>query len=178
MARPTLIRTLVAAAVLTLGATGPAWTQDPEQQQATPEQQELMQEFQELQQRVSTVEQQAMEQNPELQEELAEAQEAVIEAMIEIRPETEGDLKRLEELEADIRTAQQEEDAEQMQALMGEAVGLTEQLNQTQAEAMERDDVADRLDAFQDSLMVQMTEIEPETETMVARMQEIAQQLQ
>lgn len=162
-------------AALTLVAAGPALAQQPE---VTPEQQAMLQEFQQLQQRVAMVEQQAMQQNPELQEELANAQGAVIAAMIELRPETRDHLERLETLEGEIRSAQQAQDGERMQSLMLEAVSLTEQLNDAQAEAMEREDVAARLDAFQDHLLSRMVAIEPETEAMIARMQEIAQQLQ
>lgn len=173
MLRPTLGRTLIAA-VLVFAAASSARAQVPQQPQLTPEQQALVDEFQQLQQRVSAVEQQAMEQSPALQQELADAQDAVIAAMIEIRPETQTDLERLEALEGEVRAAQQAQDADRMQTLMVEAVGLTERLNETQAQAMARDDVAQRLDAFQDNLMGQMVEIEPETETMIARMQEIA----
>ncbi len=167
------------AAALVVFAS-PVYAQDmpvPPQQDVPDEVQEMMEEFQEMQQRFMQIQSQVLQMNPELQERQAAIGDLVNEAMAELNPAAEEQVSRLQQLEQEAAMAQQEEDMERLQELINEAQGLQAELQAAQAQALEQDHVQQEIDSFQDDLLDEMIEMDPEAGQILDRLDELAQQL-
>lgn len=165
------------AAVL-LGA--PALAQElptPPQQELPDSVQRLLEEFREAEERFNLLQDRAMQENPELQERQEELGEMVREAVVEINPEAQAQMERLEALEGEFMTAQQRGDGEAVQALIQEAQQLQSAIESAQAQAFEKDEIREAVDTFQADLMVAMTELDPEAESMLERLQDLADRI-
>jgi predicted nuclease with TOPRIM domain len=169
-----LARTLVPAAVLGLVVALPAGAQQPMDQEA----QAIMAELQQIQQHLAQIEVQALESDEALQERQEAVQDLVIGTMLELHPELESKFERMEQLQAEFAQAREAEDMERMQAVMSEAEGLQHDLMEAQADAMERPEVVQAIEDFRTQLVAKMHEIEPETEQLMARAEELARKLQ
>lgn len=139
-------------------------------------QQELMTELRQVNQQLAGIEQQAM-QDPELQEQRAATEATVIAAMTELDPETEQKLDRMGDLQSELQTAQQEGDQEEMGSLLQEQRQLEQSLQQTQAQALEKEEVAASLESFRESLVSAMIEIDPTAEQLLERQEELQTEL-
>lgn len=166
------------AAALLVGA--PALAQEPPvppQQQLPDSVQEMLQEFQETQERFTQLQNRAIQENPGLQEKQEELNVMVREAVVDINPEAQAQMERLETLEGEFMAAQQRGDGEAVQALILEAQQLQGALESAQAQALERDDIQEAVDIFQADLMVAMTELDPEAEGILERLQDLAERI-
>ncbi len=178
-----LRRSLRAGACAGLGMmllTAPVLAQDmpaPPPQDIPDEVQELMQEFQEMQERFMQLQNQVLQMNPELQQRQAAIGEMVNEAMAELNPDAVQQMDRLAELEQEAALAQQEQDMEELQELINEAQGLQAQLQSVQAQALEQEHVQEEIDSFQDELLEEMMEVDPEAGAILERLDELATQL-
>lgn len=152
-------------------------TQQPPTQQLPDSVQELMDEFQEKQARLQEVQIQALEESDELQEEQAELQEKVETAMTEIDPQFEERIERMEEIRAEAAEAQGAEDEEAMASLVTEAQQLQASMAQTRDQALGREDIQAEISTFQDKLLEEMVRLDPEVETVIERLEELAAQL-
>lgn len=173
-----LVGNVLMAAVLTLFAAAPALAQQPAQPQMSDSAQALMMEMQQVQQKLAQIQQKALEQSPALQQQRESLKQTVEDAMREDNPQIDQKLDRMQELRSDLQAAQQAEDGQQVQQLMTEARQIQQEVQQAQAQAMEREDIAEELDAFQDRMIEEMKKVDPETEQLLARMEELAAALQ
>lgn len=178
-AAATGLRSGVFAAMLLGAAAIPALAQQtmPPQQEIPDSIQELMDEFRQAEERFNQIQSQAMEDNPELQERQEEIGEMVNEAILEIDPEAEERMARLGEIEQEAMAAQQQEDMGQFQALVMEAQEIQQRLQMAQAEALERDEIRVAIETFQEDVLEAMMEIDPASEELLERLQELAEQL-
>jgi hypothetical protein len=170
-----LQRTLVPTLLLALAAAAPAFGQ---QQPADEDTQQILAELQQIRQQLERIEVQALESDEALQQRQEEVQDLVIETMLEIDPDMEAKFERMESLQAEFQAAQEAEDMERIQALMAEAQELQQGFMEAQARAMERPNVVRAIEGFRDDLIAKMHEVEPETERLIARAEELAAKLQ
>lgn len=164
------MRKLVAASAAALFATAPAVAQEPPSEET----QELMQELTEIRQQLQQIHSQAMQEDPALQERQQAVNDLVIETMAEIDPTVEDKMERLEGLQGELASAQQEQDMEKVQELVTEGQQLQQDVVQVQAEAVEDDRVASEIEEFETQVVSKMEEIDPETPTLIARAEELA----
>lgn len=137
----------------------------------------LMVEYESAQTRLQEVQEETLEAHPELLDQQDSLQEMVVTAMAEIDPQTEEGIARLETLQAEAQAAQASQDGARMQELMAEASTIQERLQGAQTQALERDDVVEAINAFQEAMLNGMKEVEPEVEALVARVQELTEEL-
>lgn len=137
----------------------------------------LMVEYESAQTRLQEVQDQTLEAHPELLSQQDSLQEMVATAMAEIDPQTEEGIARLESLQAEAQEAQASQDGARMQELMAEASTIQERLQGAQMQALEREDVAQAINEFQEAMLTGMREVEPEVEAIVARVQELTDEL-
>jgi chromosome segregation ATPase len=173
---------LGAAAALTLAfvlaAPTAAQQMMPPQQEIPDSVQQLMEEFQETEARFSALQSQVIQGNAELQSRQQEIGIMVNDAVREIDPQAEARIQRLQALEQEAIAAQEDEDMAGFQALLMEAQELQTALQAAQEEALEREDVQDAIEAFQAEVLSAMTEMDPEAETMLERLQDLAERIQ
>jgi hypothetical protein len=173
---------LGAAAALTFafGLAAPAAAQQmmPPQQELPDSVQRLMEEFQETEARFSALQGQAIQESSELQSRQQEIGLMVNDAMREIDPQAEDRIQRLQALEQEAMAAQEDEDMAGFQALLMEAQELQAALQAAQEEALERDEIQDAIEGFQADVLAAMTELDPEAESMLERLQDLAERIQ
>ena len=166
------------AFLLTMLIASPAVAQDPNPTQDVPDPNEaLFTEYQQLQGRLGQLQVQAIQENGELETRRTEIDEMLMAAMIEINPETEAHIARLEVLSEEAIVAQQAQNVEALQPLMAEAMGLRSELEDAQAQAIELEHVQAEIQSFETDLMAKAVEIDPEATELLARMQELAELL-
>ena len=166
------------AFLLTMLIASPAVAQDPNPTQDVPDPNEaLFTEYQQLQGRLGQLQVQAIQENGELETRRTEIDEMLMAAMIEINPETEAHIARLEVLSEEAIVAQQAQNVEALQPLMAEAMGLRSELEAAQAQAIERENVQAEIQSFETDLMAKAVEIDPEATELLTRMQELAELL-
>lgn len=162
---------LAAIALAFLAAPG-LDAQEPEDE----ERQELTAELQQVAQQLVGIQQRAM-QDPELQEEQAATEEKVIAAMTELDPEAQEKLDRMGELQGELRTAQEESDQQEIGSLLQEQRQLQQSLQQTQARAVQQEEVAASIESFRESLLAAMVEVDPQAEELLQRQEELQAEL-
>lgn len=176
------IRTLLAGTTLALAtlATPVAGQQStpPAQPQLPDSIQSMLQEFQDLRAHVSQVQDSALQSNPELVEARDDVQEFIESRMIEINPDIEEDMARMEALRDEVAEAQAAQDRARLQSLMQEGQELRNELAAAQTAAMQRDDVQARVETFEERMMTAMVEIDAEIEAAFDRMETLAGRLQ
>ena len=166
------------AFLLTMLIASPAVAQDPNPTQDVPDPNEaLFTEYQQLQGRLGQLQVQAIQENGELETRRTEIDEMLMAAMIEINPETEAHIARLEVLSEEAIVAQQAQNVEALQPLMAEAMGLRSELEDAQAQAIELEHVQVEIQSFETDLMAKAVEIDPEATELLTRMQELAELL-
>ncbi len=138
-----------------------------------PEMMELMMEMQTIEQELGPIQQQALE-DEALAEQLASVQMQVDQAMREEDPEL---FERIETFEAEIAAAQEAGDEERLQALGQEAQGLQQSMQTVQASVLERPDVREPVEAYEEAHRARMIEIDPEAEELLDRAEEIMERL-
>lgn len=173
-----LTRTIVAALALAVVPAG-AQAQEPggvDPSQLPPEVQEAIMELQQLQAQLQPIQQQAMA-DPEIQAEQQELGTQIQTAMAEADPEVPQHMARLQELAGDAEAAQAGEDQARMAAILEEAQVIEMQLNQAQQEALQRPEIAPRVEAFQQKVQARMVEVDPNAGALIERMDELQTQL-
>jgi len=151
----------------------------PPQQQELPDSvQEMMAEFQQKQAELEEIRNQAVQASEDLQAMQMAIQDQIEEAMRAIDPEMDDIIEQLQAMEAEAQAAQQAEDMERLQALMTEAQALDGRLQQAQAQALERDDIQESLEEYQDVLMAEMLQIDPEAEQLLDEVEALADRIE
>ncbi len=166
------------AFLLTMLIASPAVAQDPNPTQDVPDPNEaLFTEYQQLQGRLGQLQVQAIQENGELETRRTTIDEMLMAAMIEINPETEAHIARLDVLSEEAIVAQQAQNVEALQPLMAEAMGLRSELENAQAQAIELEHVQAEIQSFETDLMAKTVEIDPEATELLTRMEELAELL-
>jgi len=150
----------------------------PAQPQASPELQGWVAEMQQLQAELAPVQAQALEADPALQEEQEQVSAAVQQAMLEIDPALPERQDRIAVLQEEARAAQEAGDVDRIIELSGEAEQIQQSFADAQMQAMQREDIAPQVEAFQTRLQARMMEIDPATETRMQRLQELERQIE
>lgn len=135
--------------------------------------QQMIQEFRGLQNRLASLQDSAIQQSETLQTQRDEVQEAIQTAMTETNPELEEDMARMEELQQEMSAAQEAQDQERMMQLSMEAGQIRSQLQSAQADVMERPAIQQEISTFQENLLDEMIGIEPETEELIAELEDL-----
>jgi hypothetical protein len=138
-----------------------------------PETMALVMEAQELQQQLAPIQQAAME-DEALATRLEELQEQIEAAMREESPEL---FAQMEQLEADFMAAQEAGDQERVQAVGMEAQSVQMQLQSVQQAVLERPDVREPVDAFEEARRARMIEIDPQAGEIMDRIDEIFEEM-
>ena len=155
--------------------SGPALAQGPGPAQSAPDSTEaLFAEYQQVQERLGLLQVQTIQQNVELEARRTAIDEMLMAAMIDINPEAEAHIERLDVLSEEAIVAQRAQDTEALRSLMAEAAGLRFELEAAQAQAIEREDVQAEIQSFETDLMAKAVEIDPEAMEVLARMEELA----
>jgi alkylhydroperoxidase/carboxymuconolactone decarboxylase family protein YurZ len=118
------------------------------------------------------------QESPDLQARQADLQELVDSTMRALEPEFDRFIERLGQLEQEAMAAQQSQDGERLQALMTEAQSVSGRLQAAQAQAMETPEIRDEMEAYEETLIDEMTRVDPETPQLLARMEELAEELE
>lgn len=140
------------------------------------EAQEVLQQMQVVQQDLSRIQQEALS-DPELQAEQAALGEQLQLAMAQANPQVPQQIERLEQLMGEAQQAQQNQDAEKMQQIVAEAQGLEASLQEAQAAALQRPEIAPQIQSFQDKLEAKMVEVDSSTPQLIQRLQELEMEL-
>ncbi len=136
-----------------------------------------MAEFEELNDRLSRLQERAMR-DASIQREYGALQELVALTMDRIDPETPDRRARLLELVSLLEDAHEIGDDNAYDVLSEEGEALEMALRTTQQAAFDHEDVAPRLEQFQDTLFSKMTELDPSTPGLVERAGELMEEMQ
>lgn len=172
------IPALLALLVLPVAAAAqqPQQTAPVDPSQLPQEAQELIVEIQQVQSNLQQIQQQAMA-DPEIQAEQQAIGQEIQLAMAESNPDVPQQMQRLETLMTEAQAAQASEDAAKMQEIVAEARELDTRLQAAQAEAIQRPEIAPRVQSFQTKLQEKMLELDPTTPQLIQRLQELDAQL-
>ncbi len=143
-------------------------------QDMDPETMELMTEAQQLDQALAPIQQQAM-QDQELASQLEELQEQVETAMRDEDPEL---VDQMEQLQAEFMAAQEAGDQERVQEIGMAAQGIQAEFQALQQRVLDRPDIREPVDAFEEAQRERMIEIDPEAGEIMDRIDEILAQLE
>jgi chromosome segregation ATPase len=170
------INRVAVAALVAVLAPAAASAQQGDPTQLPPEAQELIAELQQLQAQIQPIQQQAL-QDPEIQAAQEKLGEDVQAAMAEEDPAVPEHIERLETVIASAQAAQAEEDEARMAELVAEAQQIEQRLQAAQTKALELPEIAPRVEAFQKQLQAKMVEVEPESESLLERFEELNDRL-
>lgn len=172
--KTTLIRTILLALLFVVAPAGLVAQQqgamDPAQ--LPPEAQELIVELQQLQVKLQPIQQEAM-QDPEIQAAQQALGVEIQAAMVEVDPQTPERIERLQELMGEAQAAQAAQDEAAMAQLVAEGRELEQQLQATQAAAIQDPEIAPRVEAFEARLLERMLEVDPEAGSLIERAKEL-----
>lgn len=160
--RKTLIR-LCALAALALPAHLAAQDAPPAVAEMTVEQ---------VQARLQAIQQRAL-QEPEMQAKQAAVGEEVVATMHRVEPTFTENAARAEAMQADIAAAQEASDNERLHALNAEAQQLQQAFAAARALAMQDGALQATIQAFQGEVVAKMREMDPDTDALLARLNEL-----
>lgn len=150
--------------------------QQTPQQQPQNEAQQLYMEYNQLNQQLQQLQQQAM-----ADEQIAQQGEAldekITDAMVEKNPKIQETLDKRDELINNYQAAQQSGDQEKIQQLNQEFQAVSQKIQTEQQQVMSNPELKSDVEAFQETVMNKMEEINPEVPQLMNRMQEIRAQL-
>jgi hypothetical protein len=135
--------------------------------------QAMMTEYQNTAQRYTAINNEAFTANSELQTRETEINDLIMSALLETHPLAEAQMARLDAIEAEAYTAQQAQDVAKLGELITEANNLQADLQAAQEIVLQRDDVKSRIESFEAALLVAMLAIDPETDTLRMRLDEL-----
>jgi hypothetical protein len=145
--------------------------------EATQRQIAMMTELQAIDMVLSPIREQAI-QDPEMQAQQTQVVEQVDAAMESISPGILEKRTRFDELRADYAAAQQAGDQERLQSLAGELQPPQAALQQTQSQAMQREDVASSLTRFREGMFDKIRALDPSADSLLNRAQALSEELE
>lgn len=149
---------------------------NPVPPQSTGETQSLIAEVQQIQARLAPIQEQALQDSAIRAEQEALGVE-VRSAMVQIDPTLGEQITRMEQLATEAEAAQAAGDQARLLQLSAEAQEIQQRLAEAQIQAMQRPEIAARVEAFQARLQGRMIEIEPEAEALIRRFEELQRRL-
>jgi hypothetical protein len=158
---------VAALALAALAAPTVLAAQEAPSQTAAPEA-----EIAQIQQRLMQIQQRAM-QDAELQAAQAEVGQELVAAMTRVDPTAAAKTERASTLQQDVAAAREAGDNERLHELAAEAEQLQADFAVLRERAMQDEQMQAVMIAFQDKLVAKMAEIEPETNDLLARLNEI-----
>jgi hypothetical protein len=164
---------VLALAPVTLHAQQPG-AMDPSQ--LPPDVQEVFAELKQVQSQIEPIQQEALA-DPELQAEQAALGEQIQTAMADVNPDMPQQMQRLQELAAEAESAQSEQDQARIGEILTEARDIEVALQDAQAQALQRPDLAPRVQAFQQKVQAKMVEVDPAANDLIQRMGELESRL-
>jgi hypothetical protein len=144
--------------------------------QLPPEAQEVLAEMEQVQAEIEPIQRQALA-DPELQAEQAALGAQIQTVMTELNPAVPQQMERLQELSAEAESAQSEQDQARIEEILTEARGIEIELQEAQTQAVQRPDVAPRVQAFQEKIQAKMVEVDPAADDLIQRMGELENRL-
>ena len=147
------------------------------QTEQSPEEQELIAQIQQIQAHLDQIHTQVFQAVPELVSERDEIEEMVYDAMRDIHPEVDDDIERLQGMGRDAETAQLDGDMERLTEIISEAERIRDGVEAVQQAALEREDVQQRVDAFEDRVIQEMVRIDPDAENLMEEFETLVQRL-
>lgn len=139
--------------------------------------QELMVELQQIQQELGAIQQQALE-RPQIQGERDSLEIRLRDEMRAVDPEAPAKMERAEALGNEFEAAQAAGDDEQARELAMEHQEIQSSLESTQRQVLETDEMSSALASFQESMIEAMNEVDPRTDSLIARADAIVAHLQ
>ncbi len=139
--------------------------------------QQLMTELQGIQQELSAIQERAM-QDPELQAERDSLETRIDEEMAELDPEAEAKRERQEEIATEFESAREAGEDSAAQELAMENREIQASLQETRQAALETEEMSTAIESFQEDMLGAMNEIDPRTDSLVARAEAIVAFLQ
>ncbi|HJL40995.1 MAG TPA: hypothetical protein RMG48_06795 [Myxococcales bacterium LLY-WYZ-16_1] len=178
---------LCATGVLTsFGVTSSVvWAQSP----ATPplqsgpdakqraELQQKMQKLRKVRTRLEKIRDQALD-APSIKKKRDALQSKVEAAMEKADPKVAEKRDRFEELREKFVQARKSQDMDTMQALQPKLQELGSSLRATQNQVMKQDGISEMADSFQDAMITQMKQIDPETDALMETAERLSRELQ
>jgi hypothetical protein len=137
------------------------------QEVATPEAESAM-----IQNRLMEIQHEAM-QDSELQAAQMEVGQDLVATMIRIDPSAVQELERANDLQAEVLAAQQAGDEDRLMALAADAQELQASLGALHQRALQDEQMQMTVAAFQERIFAKMTEIDPETPELMARLEQL-----
>jgi hypothetical protein len=139
--------------------------------------QELMAELQGIQQELSAIQQRAM-QDPGLQAERDSLQRRLETKMAELDPEAAAKQERQVEIATEFEAAREAGEEEAVQELAMENREIQASLQETRQTALETEEMSAAVASFQEEMLADMNEVDPRTDSLVARAEAIVAHLQ
>lgn len=134
-----------------------------------------MQEYRELNQQIQQIRQEAL-QDSSIGAEQAELREALMSAMQE-NPRTADRIERFDSLRQVLNTAREQGDTTRMREVVPQLRQLDMWFRQAQQRVLQREEIASKVDSFQDHLEVQMTEVDPRASELMARQDSLVEEI-
>ena len=183
-----IIKAISAAVIAIAAVSAPAIAQTPLPTPADttatqpaamqPEQvQEWFTEFQQLGAKLNEIQAEALE-DPELTAAQAALGNKIQNAMEVADPDLAGVMDRLKELDQAAQSARAESDTVQLQKLATEAQQIEGRFRETQAEVLQKPEIASEVESFQKSLEAKMLAVNSETPALMQRYQELGSRIQ
>jgi predicted naringenin-chalcone synthase len=146
------------------------------QEQAAPAAgQEAADETAQIQSRLQQIQQRALQQ-PALQEAQQALGEELVATMARVEPTFTPNSERAEAMQADIAAAQEAGDNERLRALAAESEVLERAFAAARERAMQDEAFQERMQTFRQQVVAAMIELDSETETLLARLNELRSQ--
>lgn len=137
--------------------------------------QKLIQRFQSLQEELSEIQQQAMEENKELEQEQQDLQAMIRQNMESNMADENVDVQRLQELQTKLQDKELEE--AQKASLEQEYKKQINAYQRARAKTARDKDVQQEQEAFRDSMLSAMNEVDPKTDKIIQELQMIQHQM-
>jgi hypothetical protein len=134
----------------------------------------LIAEAQQLQRQVAQVQERALSEDTDLSTRQEKLQQSIRAAMVAADSTVLESFRRMTELDADYERAQADQNFDAIMRLRSEARYIQEHISRLENEALASDEIAPRVDAFQEAMLSSMAAIEPKVREWVARLDELA----
>ena len=175
--RPARIAAVTAAATLLMGV--PVSAQQPAPRPRVPDSvRALVQEAQQIQRRLAEIQQTALEQNPELEEQGKAVDESIKAAMRDVDPKIDQRIERLNQVKSEFAEARSANDTAKARSLLREAQQIQKRIAATRSEVVQREAIEEEMTAFREDMLAAMRKVDPKTDDLIARLEEITNRLQ
>jgi len=139
--------------------------------------QKKMTELKQIRSKLDTIRDEALE-NPALEKKQAALESKLEAAMAKKDPEAPKKRKTFEKLSDEFETAQKSGDQQKLAELAPKLQKLGQSLQATQRAVMKQEPIAEAVSSFQEAMLKQMNEVDPQTDQLMSRAQTLAGELQ